>query len=125
MFQVGRRDNILRCPFCERPLAPLEEIMTRFGNTVSAGRCACGTAFVYDGSGHNIGDAYVDCLTLATNGQVDNVWSLVPGEDYDILEMNYDQRRNRFSSEATGRGRRSPVYLFVKMKDRSEDVPSD
>jgi hypothetical protein len=116
MLNTRRGDNILACPFCERPLGELEEIMTKFGNVISGGRCECGAAYVYDGSGHNVGDAYVDGLTLACNGDLDKAWSMTPGEDYDVKEFAYDRRKNRFSSESEGRGRRSPVYLFVKLK---------
>ena len=116
MINTGRRDNILRCPFCERPLGQLEEIMTKFGNVVEGGRCDCGAAYVYDGSGHNVGDAYVDALALACDNDMDKAWAMVPGEDYDIREFYYDARKNRFSSESVGRGRRSAIYLFVKVK---------
>lgn len=116
MMNAGRGDNILRCPFCERPLGALEEIMTKFGNIVSGGKCECGAAYVYDGSGHNVGDAYVDGLTLACDGDLDKAWSMTPGDDYEVKEFFYDQRKNRFSTETVGRGRRAAVYLFVKVK---------
>lgn len=117
MMNAGRSDNILRCPFCERPLGPNEEIMTKFGNVIEGGRCDCGAVFVYDGSGHNVGDAYVDGLTLACNGDLDKAWSMTPGEDYDVREFFYDQRKNRFLTETVGRGRRAAVYLFIKVKE--------
>ena len=116
MVHGGRRDDVLRCPFCELPLKDLEEIMTKFGNVITGGRCECGAAYVYDGSGHNVGDAYVDCLTLACDGDLERAWSMTPGEDYDVKEFFYDQRRNRLSTESVGRGRRSAVYLFIKVK---------
>ena len=122
MMNAGRRDGILRCPFCERPLGALEEIMTKFGNVITGGKCDCGAAYVYDGSGHNVGDAYVDVLTLTCNGDLDKAWSLTPGEDYDVREFIYDARKNRFSSESIGRGRRSPVYLFVKLKEKGISI---
>lgn len=114
----GRRghNDILRCPFCERPLGELEEITTKFGNAVSGGKCDCGATYVYDASGHNVGDAYVDSLTLLCNGDLDRAWAMTPEEDYEVREFNYDVRKNRFSSESLGRGKRSPVYLFVRLK---------
>jgi len=78
MLSAGRGDNILRCPFCELPLGVLEEIRTKFGNIIEGGRCGCGAVYVYDGSGHNVGDAYVDGLTLVCNGDLDRAWSLTP-----------------------------------------------
>lgn len=114
---AGRNEQstFLGCPFCERQLGDLEEIRSKFGNIISGGRCECGAVYVYDGSGHNIGDAYVDGLTLLCDGDLEKAWSLSPGEDYEIKEFNYDARKNRFSSESLGRGKRSPVYLFVKL----------
>lgn len=109
-------DNILRCPFCEVPLESPHDIMTRFGNVISGGKCLCGAAFVFDQSGHNVGDAYVDVLTLACDGDMDKAWSLTPDEDYEIRELNYNSRRNKFGRESFTRGRPSPVYLFVKLK---------
>lgn len=117
-MNAGRRDHntVLGCPFCERPLGELQEILSKFGNVINGGRCECGAAYVYDGSGHNVGDAYVDGLTLLCNGDLDRAWSMTPDEDYEVKEFNYDARKNRFSSESLGRGKRSPVYLFVKLK---------
>ncbi len=116
MRHIDRGDSILRCPFCERPLGGLEEIMTKFGNVISGGRCECGAAYVCDSSGHNVGDAYVDVLTLAYDGDLNKAWSMTPDEDYEVKEFFYDQRKNRFSRETVGRGRRAAVYLFVKVK---------
>jgi hypothetical protein len=109
-------DNILRCPFCDRPLIAPEEIMTKFGNIISGGRCECSAAFVYDGTGHNIGDAYVDALTLVCDGDMDKAWSMTPEVDYEVKELSYNIRKNRFGREAVGRARRTPVYLFVRLK---------
>lgn len=115
MFR-GHTDNVLRCPFCELPLDDPQEIMTRFGNTVSSGKCGCGAVFVFDQSGHNIGDAYVDALDLACGGDMDRAWSLTPDEDYEVKELSYNSRRNKFGRESFSRGKPSPVYLFVKLK---------
>jgi hypothetical protein len=118
-MNAGRRDHndVLGCPFCERSLGELEEITAKFGNVISGGKCECGAVYVYDGSGHNVGDAYVDALTLLCDGDLDKAWSMTPEEDYEVKEFNYDSRKNRFSSESLGRGKRSPVYLFVKLKN--------
>lgn len=110
-------NNILRCPFCERPLGEPEEKMSRFGNAVSGGSCECGAAYVYDRSGHNLGDAYVDVLDMMCNGDMDRAWSLTPDEDYEIRELTYNSRRNKFGRDSVSRGKPSPVYLFVRMKN--------
>jgi hypothetical protein len=106
-------DNILRCPFCDSPIGELEEVMTRFGNTFTGGKCACGAVYVFDGSGHNLGDAYVDALTYAYDGDMDKAWSMTPDEDYEVRELGYDSRRNRFMSSLK---RSQATYLFVLVK---------
>ncbi len=107
-------DNILRCPFCSRPLDETREIKARFGNTFTGGACECGAVFVFDRSGHNLGDAYVDALTYACNEDWDKAWSLNPDEDYEVKELSYDSRRNKFS----GNPRRSAgAYLFILLKN--------
>ena len=117
MFR-GNADNVLRCPFCERDLDEPQEIMTRFGNMVSGGKCECGAAYVYERSGHNIGDAYVDVLGLACDGDMDKAWTLTPEEDYEVKELSYNTRRNKFGRESLSRGKVGPVYLFVKLKSK-------
>jgi hypothetical protein len=117
MFR-GNTDSVLMCPFCERPLEDPQEIMTRFGSTVNGGKCECGTVYVYDRSGHNMGDAYVDVLGLACGGDMDMAWGLIPDEDYELRELTYNSRKNKFGRDAFSRGKPSPVYLFVKLKSK-------
>jgi hypothetical protein len=107
---------MLECPFCRRPISEPEEITSRFGNTFSGGRCECGAVYVYDQSGHNLGDAYVDALAFACKDDLDRAWKLTPGEDYDVIELSYDARRQRFVRELPVRGRRTPVFLFLLVR---------
>lgn len=115
---MSRHDenSILRCPFCESPIEEPQEIMSRFGNTFSGGRCACSAVYVYDRTGHNMGDAYVDVLTLACDGDLDKAWSMVPDEEYEIIELTYNTRRHTFGREAVTRGKLSPGFLFARLK---------
>jgi len=115
---MSRNDenSILRCPFCDRPIDEPQDMMSRFGNTITGGRCACSAVYVYDRTGHNMGDAYVDVLNLACEGDLDKAWSLVPDEDYEIMELTYNTRRHTFGREAVTRGKPSPGFLFVRLK---------
>ncbi len=113
MVKGAEEDRILKCPFCSKPIAEPTEIRTRFGNTFTGGRCECGAIYVYDRSGHNLGDAYVDGLTYACNGDADRAWSLTPDVDYEVVELSYDARRNRFS----GPQRKAPTFLFIMIKN--------
>lgn len=117
MVSPSFAQNILRCPFCETPIGACEEVRTKFGNVFEGGKCECGAAYVFERSGHNLGDAYVDLLAYACDGDWDRAFNLVPDEDYEVLELAYDSRRNKFSSS---RGRRTATYLFAKVKDKNK-----
>jgi hypothetical protein len=108
---------MLECPFCRRPIGEPQEITSRFGSTFSGGKCDCGAVYVYDESGHHMGDAYVDALGFAYDDDLDKAWSCNPGEDYEIVELSYDRRRNKFVRDVTGgRGRTIPAFLFLLVK---------
>lgn len=110
---VGIANNsLLNCPFCSRPLDPPGEIKTRFGSSFEGGKCECGAVYVYDSTGHNLGDAYVDALGLACGDDMDKAWSLVPDKDYTVVELGYDRRRNKLGREPKRRGN-APVFLFL------------
>lgn len=111
--------NILDCPFCSRVLDEPREITTDIGSTFSGGRCACGAVFVYDRSGHNLGDAYVDVMAYACDYDWERAWSLVPGEDYEIQELNHDTRRNKYTR---AQRRNIPTFLFVRLKKGGEEM---
>ena len=105
-------DASLNCPFCSRPLDPPGEIKARFGSSFEGGKCECGAVYVYDSTGHSLGDAYIDALGLACNDDMDKAWSLIPDKDYTVMELGFDRRRNKLGGEPKRR-RNSPVYLFL------------
>jgi hypothetical protein len=114
-------DNAFRCPFCSRLLDSPGEITSRFGSSFEGGRCDCGAVFIYDRGGHSLGDAYVDALGLLCEDDWDRAWSLVPGEDYEVVERGYDSRRKRFGGEPKRRSN-SPVFLFLRLKEKGASV---
>jgi hypothetical protein len=63
-----------------------------------------------------MGDAYVDILTLAYDGDIEKAWSMTPNEDYQIIELTYNTRRNKFGRETVSRGKPSPSFLFIRVK---------
>lgn len=91
-------------------------MLSRFGNTITGGRCPCSAVYVYDRTGHNMGDAYVDVLNLAYDGDLDKACGQTPDEDYEILELSYNTRRHKFGGEVVSRGRPSPGFIFVRLK---------
>ncbi len=122
MVQGDPAEKILSCPFCARPVGETEEIRTRFGNTFTGGRCECGAVYVYDQSGHNMGDAYVDALTYACGGDWDLAWSLTPEVDYEVIEKTHDIRKSKYMMKTNPRGR-TPCYIFVKLKESLRNSP--
>ncbi|MCL5237473.1 MAG: hypothetical protein M1353_06470 [Nitrospirae bacterium] len=75
------------CPFCGRPIARPAVTQTEFGEILS-GKCACGTVYVCDPTGHNIGEAYMEALALL-RGDWD-IAALDSDTDYRMFEMDYD-----------------------------------
>ncbi len=120
MNQRVEEERILKCPFCARPLGEPAEISTRFGSAFTGGQCECGAAYVFDRSGHNLGDAYVDALMYACGDDADKAWGLVPDEDYEVRELTYDTRRNKFSPSQR---RAQATYLFILVKRRGSGEP--
>lgn len=104
---------MLKCPYCSRPIDEPHEIKTKFGSSFTGGRCECGSVYAYDRGGHSLGEAYVDALAYACNDDWDRAWSLIPDEDYDIQELGFDNRRNKFSSSQK---KSQPTYLFIRLK---------
>lgn len=115
MLKGNYENNILNCPFCSKPLDEPHEIKTALGNTFTGGKCECRAVFVYDRSGHNLGEAYMDALTFACDGDWDKALSLVPDEDYEVIELSYDSRRNKFS---TAQRKIKSTFLFILVKTK-------
>jgi len=109
-------ESLFNCPFCSRPLDPPGEIKSRFGSSFEGGKCGCGAVYVYDSTGHNLGDAYIDALGLVCGDDMDKAWSLTPDKDYTVLELGYDRRRNKFGGAPKPR-KNSPVYLFLLLNN--------
>lgn len=85
-----KRDREPRCPFCDRLFDRPHEIKTKLGNRFSGGRCECGAVYVFDRTGRNLGEAYVDALTFACNDDWEAAWELTPEVDYQIESLEYD-----------------------------------
>ncbi|MEC4675630.1 MAG: hypothetical protein VST72_01730 [Nitrospirota bacterium] len=113
---LNRSDNpdILACPFCKSPIDKPREIENGFGDTFTGGKCVCGAVYIFDRSGHNLGEAYVDGLAYACDGDWDKAWGLIPDEDYEVRELSYDGRRNRFSRTQR---KLTATFLFVLLKN--------
>ncbi len=106
------RRRALQCPFCENFLA--EPVNLNIGTLeLTGGICRCGAVYIFDRTGHNLGEIFLDGLTFACRGDIDKALSLNT-EDYETEDFDYDLQSNTI-----GRNPRigwSSKLLFVKLK---------
>lgn len=98
------------CPFCSKYIERPSDIRTEFG-PVLGGKCRCGAVYVCDTTGHNTGEAYMECLALAKGD-----WEMgsMQDTDYQTVEMDYDIKRHaRIYSKGLAGG--AGKLIFVKM----------
>lgn len=112
-----RRGEEARCPFCNRPIDIPHEVRTGLGNYIFGGQCECGAVYVFDRSGHNFGEAFVDALNFACEGKCDNPWDLIPGEDYQEVLLHYDWRSHTFT-EKRRRAAENMCFILVKKENK-------
>jgi len=121
-MQIRGRAKEALCPFCNQPFKRPEDIKTGFGNIFTGGKCKCGAAYVFDRSGHNLGEAYVDGLVFACNGDWEKAWSLTPDVDYKIESFHYDPINHQLI-EAVKKGlRTNENILFIKLNDKAQST---
>ena len=105
------RYRTLSCPFCGRNVEEPGSIELPLGGEATGGRCECGAVYVYDETGHQLGDAFNDALVLLYGGY-DAAYSAREGE-YEEETITYDRRTGRYVECSTSFGP-SPKYLFLK-----------
>lgn len=108
------RDDTPECPFCGRRIVRPEPTMTDFDEVLSA-RCACGSIFVCDPTGHSAGEAYMEALALMKGDR--DIHLLDPDRDYLHEDFDYDMKSHK---RVYSRGRRSTGKLIF-VKPRSQD----
>jgi len=106
------------CPFCGKLIDIPQKIKTALGDIIG-GRCECGAVYVFDRSGHNLGQAFVDALNFACEGKCDDPWELIPGKDYLEILSYYDPRSHTLKQREGGRAPENICFIFLK-KDNSQ-----
>lgn len=110
------RARALQCPFCDNFLIRPVDIHFK-GMELSGGICTCGAVYLYDRTGHNLGEIYLDALTFLCRGNIDKAMSLGP-EDYEDRDFEYDFETNRLDARsASGRCGR---IIFLRLKGKSQ-----
>lgn len=108
-----------RCPFCDQEISPPREPQDLYTGDFEVGFCPCGAVFVHDATGHNIGAAMVEAMTVACGPHPQMAWDLIPGEDYqEALVEHYDHHLHRIipTGEWEGRKIRGVLY-FVRLRE--------
>jgi hypothetical protein len=103
------RRKELQCPFCNNLLARPVDINFK-AMELTGGICRCSAVYVFDRTGHNLGEIYLDALTFLCRGDLDK--SVFKPEDYETVDFDYDQHTNTVSVE-TG----EDETLFVRFKN--------
>jgi len=116
------------CPFCGLPVERPVEIDDGVPRDMPAGRCAgCGAVYVCDVTGHNLGAAFVEGLTLACDMDWDLAWDLLPDEDYlQRIVERYDPVTHRVYPDKTPEGRKVRGALcFVRLQRDIQEIKDE
>ena len=109
-----------KCPFCGRLFESPCDIKGELGNIFTGGKCVCGAVYVFDRSGHNLGETYVDGLVFACNGDWETAWTLTPDVDYRVESFYYDRENHQLIEGSKRGGRPMENLLFIALKNREE-----
>jgi len=113
------------CPFCGKLFEKPRDIKAELGNTFTGGKCSCGAVYVFDRAGHNLGEAYVDALVFACNGDWETAWQLTPETDYDIKSYYYDESSHQLMESVKKGSRVVENILFIALKNRDKKTAAD
>jgi len=104
------------CPFCWEWLPPVEDLARFFPSDFRGGRCECGAVFVADEIGRAGGEALLDALVLACDGDFDRAQQLDSKTDYEVktkpIGPEVRNMRERFANHSPA----APKIWSVKLK---------
>ncbi|MBI4688688.1 MAG: hypothetical protein HY754_00210 [Nitrospirae bacterium] len=121
-MQYRIRGSEPQCPFCGEWFEKPHDIKAELGNVFTGGRCECGAVYVFDRSGHNLGEAYVNGLVFACDGDWETAWKLIPEVDYDTRSFYYDPGSHQIMEDAGRGGRPKENLLFIALKKKTDDT---
>ena len=103
------------CPFCWEWIPQPRELTGSYSGESLGGHCACGAVYVIDETGKAGGQAVMDLLTLACDGDLERALSLESGSDYEVQTKPYQGARNTVS-RLRGHSYLAPQIWFLKRK---------
>lgn len=111
------RPRPLQCPFCDNFLARPVELNFK-SLEIMGGICTCGSIYVFDRTGHNLGQVYMDAITFVCRGDVDKALTLGP-EEYEDIDIDYNYHTN--TTGRGGEGEKTGKLLFVRLTNIESD----
>lgn len=90
----------------------------------TGGKCECGAAFVFDETGRGGGQAMIDAVAVACDGDLDRALALTHGDDYTVETRPYLPRTRTFGRGPMHRGVQPSIW-FVGLKKKEEPESSD
>ena len=103
------------CAFCLRKLRkPKHRDDVFSGDGAKGGRCACGTGYALDETGRSGGQALLDAMALACEGDLDRAMKLRSDVDYEARSEVYKGRRTTARDVP-------PKVWFVRLKATTEE----
>jgi hypothetical protein len=109
--------RVLQCPYCDNFLARPVDIKFR-DMEFTGGICRCGTVYLFDRSGRNLGEIYLDALTFLCRGDIERALSL-GHEEYEDVDFEYDYQTNRI--DARSKSGKSGRVIFMRLRERADD----
>jgi len=101
----------LQCPYCGNYLIRPVDIKIR-SVELTGGICRCGAIYVFDRTGHALGELYLDALTFLCRGDRDDALSLEP-DDYEDVVYEYDYETNSLNTR--GRSGKAGRIIFMRL----------
>ncbi len=105
------RKRPLQCPFCDNFLARPVDINFK-SMEIQGGICTCRAVYVFDRTGHHLGQAYMDGLQFICKGDIDKALTL-GSEDYEDIDLDYNYASN--TCGRAGEGEKAGKLLFIRL----------
>ncbi len=106
------------CPYCWEWLKPTKIFEGVFsGEGCLGGHCECGVAYVIDDTGKSGGQARLDVLALACNGDLDRAMAIEEGVDFELKINPVVQTSHPDTSRNMGSPMMQPNVWAIKLLD--------
>ena len=114
------RDARFRCPFCLADIMFIRPINTPFGVEHEGGNCTeCGSVFLFDRTGKNLGELYMDTLSLAFDWDLDAAHAAEEGTYEEAVVRHASGGAKFLLGEGNWRDR-SNKYYFIKRLNKEK-----